>query len=648
MALRYDYSPLSEEAGEIRLLTLLPDQCDSPVRIALQIIQLTEETEFEALSYTWGSPSDPQEVIVEAKEPTTLPVTRNLFEALQHLRLRDRPRVFWIDAICVDQQNLEERSTQVLRMPDIYTQANRVVVWLGPESDNSILAMKAIDDIGSKVKVDWANESFEITSDNGSDPTSRALVDDLRPRSEIWLAFRALLSRPYFRRLWIVQEIYLAGERARIVCGSQQIPCERFFNAVFYIREQSKTTTGRHLASNAKKLGRACQMHYRNLRSLIHTTRYCQCFDERDRVYAVLSLVPEESRYGICPDYTKTVPEVFQEVALKTITASANLDILCQCSIDHRMLHLPTWVPSYSRRFKVERLHLGLPDGGAKAYTHYGSKGILTVTGFCVTTVHEIKDNLPRRVPETRDKAASTIHKLISLLDGSDDSDTHLSNLHSLCRVLCTDGFSEKLIPSGDLWPVFEEAKKYIMEVDEWSHQDSTEPPKLYQSYIIKINTTLSGRYLITTTDGRLGLAPQATEPGDKVCVILGCRSPLLLRPDGNDNYLVVGECYVDGIMTGEAILGELPKDWKLVRKSFPEQRTGRRAYLNGETGETHLRDPRLGPLPGGWSIIDHEKMNAYNRYMNKTTGENTHIDPRLEPDALRQRGVQLQEFQLI
>ena len=67
-------------------------------------------------------------------------MTRNLAEALQYLRYENRPCVLWIDAICVDQNNIPERGHQVVRMAAIYPQASRVVVWLGPERDDSALA----------------------------------------------------------------------------------------------------------------------------------------------------------------------------------------------------------------------------------------------------------------------------------------------------------------------------------------------------------------------------------------------------------------------------------------------------------------------------------------------------------------------------
>lgn len=111
---------------------------------------------------------------------------------------------------------------------------------------------------------------------------------------------------------------------------------------------------------------------------------------------------------------------------------------------------------------------------------------------------------------------------------------------------------------------------------------------------------------------------------------------------------MVVGACYVDGIMTGEALLGELAKRWTPVQKYFPEHNPSYLACLDGNTGQTYSKDSRRGPLPAGWRIGSHKREDAWNSYVNDETGEGTEFDPRLEPDILKARGVKPQEFRLI
>ena len=159
----YEYTTIDKEASEIRLMTILPDVFGSEVRITIQNHVFTESQipVYEALSYAWGS--NEKSVMIHIEETggdRMLAVTSNLAEALQYLRYEDRPRVLWIDAICVDQQNVPERGHQVSRMADIYRSANPVLIWLGPVFASSDVAMRALSALGSTVRVDWGTKEL--------------------------------------------------------------------------------------------------------------------------------------------------------------------------------------------------------------------------------------------------------------------------------------------------------------------------------------------------------------------------------------------------------------------------------------------------------------------------------------------------------
>lgn len=119
----FEYLPLA--AQEIRLLTLLPGTKESAIRIFLKAVLFTKDITptFEALSYAWGSSDNLVDIFITDSTNTsntaettgfgTLAITKNLAEALPFLRYADKPRVLWIDAICVNQRDLQERSFQV-------------------------------------------------------------------------------------------------------------------------------------------------------------------------------------------------------------------------------------------------------------------------------------------------------------------------------------------------------------------------------------------------------------------------------------------------------------------------------------------------------------------------------------------------------
>ena len=648
----YIYTPLDEKAWEIRLMTLLPGPFNAPICVTLETKVLSHANipKYQALSYAWGSELDRLNIHVVAGrgvqgvKSAALSVTRNLFEGLKHLRQTRRSTVLWIDQICVDQKNLEERKEQVLRMPDIYSLAQGVIVWLGPEEDDSNVAMEVLNDIGQDVTMDWNLHCYRV--DHCLNLYSHGL--DLSPQQ--WLSIMNLLSRSWFDRLWVVQEICLARKWVRMVCGFKITPFVTFGNAIGYLEAKYNRLIGREretLLGIERLFVLKAQGGFR-LEYVLRDTRHRDCKDKKDRVYAILSLLPEREKLGIIPDYTISAPDVFENVILQQLKHRNTLRMLRDCSIKNRSMDIPSWVPDWSIHPKTQPLDIVAADSFARAQAYSISKGVLAVTGVCVAVVDEVKNDLPRAIPEDSAGSAKVFRQLLSTLVGQDRSDGRLNKLHSLCVTLCAGKFAEKWIPSFGSLPTCNDVRDYLTML----YEDSAEPPGLCSSplaVIRNINRMTKGRSLITTADGRLGLAPEGTEAGDWICVVLGCRSPLILRPKDSLNHEVVGECYMEGIMAGEALLGELPRNWTPVLEYFQRYRADCLTFLDSDTGETHVQDPRRGALPAGWRIKNHDRDDAFNWYVNDITGEDADIwDPRLEPDALRARGVDLQEFRLV
>jgi hypothetical protein len=143
------YSPLSYSNREIRLVTIhLSSEKSAPIECTTITVSLDQAPSYHALSYCWGDPSITVPIRLNGAE---VQVTENLGVALRYFRaalgeLRDKNQQvrLWIDAICINQANLDERSQQVQLMRDIYSGASCVVVWLGEEGEDGRLALQTI------------------------------------------------------------------------------------------------------------------------------------------------------------------------------------------------------------------------------------------------------------------------------------------------------------------------------------------------------------------------------------------------------------------------------------------------------------------------------------------------------------------------
>jgi Heterokaryon incompatibility protein (HET) len=175
----YPYSSLKPDT--IRLLGLIPHEDENaPIQCRLFGYPLQESGErvhlYEALSYVWGCSDKPHSISIGRCD---LPVTANLYTALLHLRDRYIERTIWVDAICINQNNLQEQGQQIQYMAEIYSKATRVIVWLGEAAADS----------------DEALEEIRVAADNES---SKASISESIKASTL-----ALLQRPWFERIWV-------------------------------------------------------------------------------------------------------------------------------------------------------------------------------------------------------------------------------------------------------------------------------------------------------------------------------------------------------------------------------------------------------------------------------------------------------------
>jgi len=221
--------------------------------------------------------------------------------------------------------------------------------------------------------------------------------------------------------------------------------------------------------------------------------------------------------------------------------------------------------------------------------------------------------------------------------------------LKAFCRTITTNELRERYSPPLQRLPSLsqsEEVVKILLESLPVSDDDHLKNPSL-NSLLSPTVGLCKSRSLFLTQEGKVGLGPHNTRPDDFVTVLLGCPRLVVLRPRSEGGYEVIGEAYCDGFMDGEALLGPFPRSF-VPRYRYDGTESRSWGYLNQETGLFQAEDPRLGPLPPGWSLRSHPSEEFEQWIVNDETGEQAFPDPRLTSEALRKRGVPLEEFVLI
>jgi hypothetical protein len=216
----YRYEPLDPTGSEIRLIRIEPSQqFSAQIRCSIFKVRLEDTPTYCALSYCWGDQTNP---ICIKLNGCLFFVGVNLYLALRRLRslAGDVPAIYWVDAICIDQKNDEERGHQVSMMRNIYKGANEVSVWLGEAAQGSAIAMGLIRL--------WSTVLCETLAEDlmGNFFKQPALCDK-RP----WKAIRDLFCRAWWNRVWVYQEV-VVSRKAMFICGADILDCDHLLVAI--------------------------------------------------------------------------------------------------------------------------------------------------------------------------------------------------------------------------------------------------------------------------------------------------------------------------------------------------------------------------------------------------------------------------------
>ena len=595
---------------------------------------------YSALSYVWGTSqaSEPGMVQVdEAQYP--FPVGANLSSALRHLRRAAEVVTLWVDAICIDQNNIAERGRQVVRMGQIYGQAAHVIIWLGEQTLDSTHALRTLEYLGAQIEMSQKKKRFRPP--DAKQPDWYRVREPLPYDESTWSSITSLLSRPYFTRLWVLQEDKLARE-ATIYCGEASVPFSYFRRALLALEDRINKPLRMDSVSHRVD---ALADPKATLASddIMYLGCNFHCKDPRDRIYGLMSLLPSSFSERLNPRYDIPVEEVFQEAFLQYCETTRRLDLLAHCGKTETHLARPSWVPDFS----ATPLHRqGLMAGPADAFTgatFHNVGEVLEVRGVFVDTIQYLSGPIPRHPSTLEARAFVNQHLSPHLCAGSYMSG--YSKVEAAVRLLLHDQFAARY-PSLDVSTLEHLIQQYV-----GLYSGQPEPESSFDDdELLGILYITHAAYATTTRHGCIGWIPSDSKRGDVVAVLLGCYTPLILRPNATDGtFTVLGQAYIQGLMDSEALLGPLPHGWRVQERET--ERYSVYEFVNPEDGEAVLEDPRLGDLPAEWQQVelypDLEDPSKRGQWVHRQTGQVMCTDPRLLPHALEARGVDLRTIRL-
>ncbi|KAI0870537.1 HET-domain-containing protein [Hypoxylon argillaceum] len=600
----YQYRPLN--AGEIRLLVLKESPFyPSVIHAELVHLPIYPPPDYEAVSYRWGSSDLTEEILIDG---CRFRVTKAAFNLLLARRSVWRDRTVWIDAICINQEDLQEKSEQVQLMRDIYHRASRVISYPGSDWRYRIA--------GSFVYQLWALSHQYNTEDmNWLGTTDLA-------RSPQWRAISDLFNDEYFTRAWVIQEIAV-GQKTELYVGGMYIPWILFAKVSDWCFNPNR----RHMltASDEKEKRIWRKSHtfenivvmtslrpeteqltgdigsysdFLDLENLLYLTSTFRSGDPRDRVFGLVGIARSVGDATLTtPDYSLPVEQVFQNTtraifSLPRERRTIHILALAGTGFTEHPRSMPSWVPNFSE----ERTCYPYSD--------------IVKQDTCFKASGELSQDL-----KLEDETNSLIVKAMIIDQVKDLSEVgmldwglhhlELTDVFKIVRIMhrfvhgaidlyrkhnMSPGEAEELsyervgmaliagridrkpaaiktkqvfrywLPHLDLLARARDRAHFTQLVKDGALDDTidTAVDGTDNAYQLSILEGCFGRRVAITASGRLCVVPPFTKVGDSVIIPLGSQTPFLIRQHDsqseNVSYELIGEAWVEGVMHGEMI----------------------------------------------------------------------------------------------
>lgn len=501
-------------------------------------------------------------------------MTRNLEIALRHLREVFGRLTLWIDALCINQCDDAEKGVQVSMMGEVFSRAQKVIIWVGEATASSDAMMTALNGIDF-------------------DDISEAVY-------EHWKAtFKEFEKRPWFTRAWVLQEIVLAREGSSLVCGLQSTSwasfaavwwdLNKYFARQLGFDGSKSEVTATSVVAKFHRLRKEYVKHSFDFEYLIRFTNDLEASNPRDHVYALRALLHEEQRQFLQVDYTKPTWRVFAEamqLVLHRTGGAVRFPVWLNFHGGMTPIEgLPTWVhdltgPRRSNGSTATRSanhawpaeSMSGSDGGKRYLGHAGISHDMRMLSLRCLVVDTVTDTLAfgntaevylHQMADSEAFLSAALGKVTDANAAMPDLKQYASR-EPIWRIISSnEGVHGGPGPAPDSFKILFWMLSHLDDVK--SLRPRLNRIREFQLYTAALDKWIRGRTLLTTAHGLYGMGPPGVKAGDVLCIAFGARYVLILRPsafhDGT-HYRLVGAAYSAGIMDGEIIRDFYDKGW--------------------------------------------------------------------------------------
>jgi hypothetical protein len=600
---------------------ILPGAWDSPISCELSIASLNSVPAYQTLSYVWGDPKVTNPILLHGH---TFHVTINLYAALRRLRSK-KTRVIWIDSLCINQSDTDERNYQVVLMGKIYERCQEVLVWLGERTEIDITSdTKTVEEGQNQLRQFMKGEKFtrdKANSANYNGLSSFAIFhllssgrhfkdlpcfvealgswwDSPTIFNEFWDHFGAMMRLSYWDRIWVLQEMVLPPG-ATVIYGSISAQWDILSKATRNIEHHANTCCMQSVFNLPQKI-RAILFDFGSKVSQIEQTRTLhktgpdldlpwllrqtltrEATDDRDKVYGLLGLTNNQLHgSSIVPNYRTTSRDVFEALSMQIIRITGSLQFLVVSSV--RSKDFPSWIAYWGQKVdqtlwkldieRNKRYHVYSASKNQKSTAERLEMSLLRLKGDAVDIVSAVGPIMESE--DQVDQAYMTCEQIMAMAGLQGDQRQAYSGggmwINAYWRTLCADSMGGST-GTGTPWRAEDEDEnKYelwraVKQDGKNYHSLSTTEKADLQVFHESVVSATRYRRVFVTESGLLGIGPSDTQIGDCVFVLLGSNVPVVLRktPSLNEHPAVtissqpmlrlVGDCFVHGIMDGEA-----------------------------------------------------------------------------------------------